>query len=117
MKKFLINLATLIMAVGLFPIASNATVNTTSKPAVTAQTKAAPVAGPKDEALTKTEQIASRTVFQDIQAVQSEMQAFQEEVTKNHPGYHYNFQTNKLDADPKPDPKPEPKPAPKADKP
>lgn len=117
MKKFLISLATLIMAVGSFPIACNAaaTPSPTPKPAVTAQAKApsTPGAGPKDEALTKTEQIASRTVFQDIQAVQSEMQSFQEEITKNHPGYHYNFQTGKLDADPKP----EPKLAPKADKP
>lgn len=98
-----LHLATLLFAALALSVQANVVAATTQ---TQTPTKAVKAPTPTDETLTKTEAIASRTVVQDINAVESEMQGFQEEITKNHPGYHYNFQTGRLEHDPQPTPVP-----------
>jgi len=62
--------------------------------------------------LTKTEQLAVRALDNELNSVQGDINAIQEEVALAHPGYHVNLMTGQLEANP-PAPKPEAQPAPK----
>ena len=65
----------------------------------------------KPPALTTTETLAVKTLFQEINQVNADMGNFQGEIIKNHPGYKFDFTTGTLVEIPKP-----PAPAPKSEK-
>ena len=67
----------------------------------------APVTAPAPQ-LTKTEQLAVRELDEELNNIQVDINALQQEISVSHPGYHVNLMSGQLEANP-----PAPKPAPK----
>lgn len=57
---------------------------------------AVPVKPEPKETLTTTEQLAARQLITEITQINQNVGNFEGEITKAHPGYTFNFQTNTL---------------------